>query len=126
MVQQLMRWSLFNSEQMTVTDKKICASKLLDLGFTLITGLLFGSFLRRALFRIEMPFFDMAFERGLFSSRWLKSVAAYSVAGLLVYNAITPIMKEEYLVDLAFEYKYNFNKNIRAPEVEPLLDELCR
>ena len=61
MVNQLMRWSLFNSEQMTVTDRKICASKILDLGFTLLTGLIMGSFMRRALFRIEMPFFDMAF-----------------------------------------------------------------
>ena len=89
-----MRWSLLNSEQMTVTDKKICASKIFDLGFTLLTGLVMGSFMRRALFRIEMPFFDMAFERGLVNSRWLKSMAAYSVASVVIYNAMTPIMKE--------------------------------
>lgn len=94
LVHQLMRWSLFNSEQMTITDRKICASKIFDMGFTLLTGLVLGSFMRRTLFRIEMPFFDMAFERGVFNSRWLKSVAAYSLAGVLIYKSMTPIMKE--------------------------------
>jgi hypothetical protein len=47
-----MYWSIFNSEKMTVTDKKICVSKIIDLGLTLLGGLIFGSFLRRALFRI--------------------------------------------------------------------------
>lgn len=56
-----MRWAPFNRSKMTVTDHKICMSKIFDVGFSLITGLLLGSFLRRALFRIEMPFFDMTF-----------------------------------------------------------------
>ena len=94
LVQQLMRWSLFNSQQMTITDRKICASKIFDLGFTLFTGLVMGSFMRRALFRIEMPFFDMAFERRTFNSRWIKSVGAYSLAGVLIYKSMKPIMKE--------------------------------
>ena len=94
MVSQLMRWSLFNGSKMTVTDKKICMSKIFDLGFSLMTGLLLGSFLRKALFRIEMPFFDMAFEKSLFNSRWIKSATAYSIAGIFIYSSLTPIMKE--------------------------------
>ena len=35
-------------------------------------------------------------------------------------------MKEEYLVDLALEYKYNFvKKNLPDSEVEVILDRLC-
>jgi hypothetical protein len=55
-----MYWSVFNSDKMTVTDKKICVSKMIDFGLTLIGGLICGSFLRRALFRIELPFFELA------------------------------------------------------------------
>ena len=89
-----MRWSLFNRSKMTITDQKICMSKWVDLGLSLFTGLLLGSFLRRALFRIEMPFFDMAFEKSLFNSRWIKSVSAYSIAGIFIYSSLKPILKE--------------------------------
>lgn len=52
MVLQLMRWAPFNPDSMTVTDRKICLSKVFDFGFTLFTGLVMGGFMRRALFRI--------------------------------------------------------------------------
>lgn len=96
-----MYWSLFNSDKMTVTDKKICVSKIIDLGLTLMGGLICGSFLRRALFRIELPFFELALEGSAFSSRWIKSVLAYSTATLITYQSLSGILKEEYLVDLA-------------------------
>ena len=59
-----------------------------------MTGLVLGSFLRKALFRIEMPFFDLAFQSSLFNSRWIKSAAAYSIAGAYLYNILSPILKE--------------------------------
>jgi hypothetical protein len=101
LVYQLMQWSILNGSSMTVTDRKICHSKIFDFGFTLLTGLLMGSLLRRALFRIDMPFFDLAFQNSLFRPRWLKSMAAYSLSGVFIYNGLGRVMKEEYLVDLA-------------------------
>lgn len=86
---------------MTVTDKKICVSKMIDFGLTLVGGLICGSFLRRALFRIELPFFELALEGSAFSSRWIKSVIAYTTASVIAYQALSGILKEEYLVDLA-------------------------
>jgi hypothetical protein len=50
---------------------------------------------------------------------------AYSVAGLMTYSSASTILKEEYLVDLAFEYRYNFNKNLECKECDGLLNELC-
>lgn len=72
-----------------------------------------------------MPFFDIAFEKSLFKPRWIKSMAAYSVAGVIIYNSLGSIMKEEYLVDLAFEYKYNFNKGLTCQQSDLLLNKLC-
>lgn len=126
LVSQLMRWSLFNSQQMTVTDKKICYSKMIDFVFTFAAGLFMGSFMRRALFRIELPFFEMAFENSLFKPRWIKSMFAYSVATAITYNSLKVIMKEEYLVDLALEYRYNFNKSLTCREVDEVLNKLCQ
>ena len=97
---------------MTITDRNICYSKIMDFCVVLGTGAIMGSFLRRTLFRIEVPFFDMAFEKSIFKPRWLKSMSAYSFATIVTYNSIKKIMKEEYLLDLALEYKYNFNKSI--------------
>ena len=53
-------------------------------------------------------------------------MAAYTFTGIITYNAIQTIFKEEYLVDLALEYKYNFNKTLKCPQVDPLLDPLCQ
>lgn len=52
LIYKLIWWALFNSDKMTKTDKNICYSKAIDFGLTLLTGLFFGSFLRRILFRI--------------------------------------------------------------------------
>lgn len=102
LVNKLMWWSLFNSDKMTSTDKRICYSKLVDYAFTLATGILCASFTRRILFRIEFPFFQMALQDSLFSARWVKSAIAYSFASFGTYHAVNKIMKEDYLVDLAF------------------------
>lgn len=110
---------------MTATDRNQCLSKVADFTLTLAVGLLCGSFLRRILFRIEFPFMEMALQRSPFSSRWLKSLFAYSVATTATYNAVSRIMREEYLVDLAFEYRYNFEKGLTCKECDPLLNALC-
>ena len=53
-------------------------------------------------------------------------MAAYTAAALITYNTVGAVMKEEYLVDLALEYKYNFvKKNLPDSEVEVILDRLC-
>lgn len=67
----------------------------------------------------------MALQRSIFSSRWLKSIAAYSAAGVVTYHAVDRIMHEEYLVDLAFEYRYNFDRTLTCKECDPLLNGLC-
>jgi hypothetical protein len=121
-----MWWGLFNQDKMTKTDKNVCFSKMIDFGLTLATGLFFGSFLRRILFRIEFPFLEMALERSVFSPRWVKSLASYSIAGVTTYTAVGRIMREEYLVDLAFEYRYNFKKNLTCQECDELLNKLCQ
>jgi hypothetical protein len=68
---------------------------------------------------------EMALQSSPFSSRWLKSLFAYSVATTATYKAVTRIMREEYLVDLAFEYRYNFEKGLTCKECDPLLNALC-
>lgn len=68
----------------------------------------------------------MAFENSIFRPRWIKSMAAYSTAALVTYNTVGGIMKEEYLVDLALEYKYNFNSSLTCSAADPLLNRLCR
>lgn len=94
LVYRFMWWGMFNKEQMTTTDKNICYSKIIDFGLTLATGLFFGSFFRRILFRIEFPFMEMALQRSIFSPRWVKTMFAYSIAGVTTYNAVSRIMKE--------------------------------
>ena len=101
LVNQLMRWSIFNSSKMTVTDKKICHSKMVDCGMTLLAGMLMGSFMRKTLFRVNLPFLEMILEKSLFKPRWVKSVFAYSIASVATYMSLGGILKEEYLVDLA-------------------------
>ena len=125
LVYRLMWWGMVRGGQMTTTDRNQCLSKVADFALTLATGLFCGSFLRRILFRIEFPFLEMALQRSAFSSRWLKSLFAYSTAGVMTYQAVSRIMKEEYLVDLAFEYRYNFERGLTCRECDPLLDKLC-
>jgi hypothetical protein len=110
---------------MTATDRNLSLSKVADFALTLATGLFCGSFLRRILFRIEFPFLEMALHKSAFSPRWLKSVAAYSAAGVITYQAVSRIMKEEYLVDLALEYRYNFDRSLTCKECDLLLSKLC-
>lgn len=107
-----MWWGVFNGGKMTATDKNQVLSKVADFTLTLLAGMVSGSFLRKLLFRIEFPFLEMALQRSPFSSRWIKSVFAYSAASVVTYNAVSRIMKEEYLVDLAFEYRPNFDSKL--------------
>lgn len=109
---------------MTRTDRSICNSKMVDLGLTIVTSLFFASFFRKMLFRIEFPFFEMAFQDGIFSSRWIKSLLAYSTVGYISYHSVNKILKEEYLVDLALEYRYCFDKSLTCRECDNLLDIL--
>jgi hypothetical protein len=112
LVYRLMWWGVFNGGRMTATDKNQVLSKVADFTLTLLAGMVSGSFLRKLLFRIEFPFLEMALQRSPFSSRWIKSVFAYSTASVVTYKAVSRIMKEEYLVDLAFEYRPNFDSKL--------------
>ena len=85
---------MFNNQKMTNTDYKICLSKSIDIGATAIMGLLCAKFLRRALFRIELPFFEMGRQDSIFSARWIKTIAAYTFAGVISYYSVTKIVKE--------------------------------
>ncbi len=69
---------------------------------------------------------EMALQNSVFSPRWVKSMFAYSLAGIITYNAVNRVMKEEYLVDLAFEYRYNFNKALTCKECDSILNPLCQ
>lgn len=111
---------------MTKTDHKICRSKLIDLVMTIGAGLLAGKIMRRVLFRIEMPFLEMAMANSVFGLRWIKSVMAYTFAGVVTYHSSKKILQEEYLVDLALEYKYNFDKGLNCPGVDEVLLPLCQ
>lgn len=124
LVRSLILWAPFHSEQMTNTDHRICISKAIDAVFTIAAGFLMGSVGRRALFRIELPFFDMAFQRSVFQPRWIKAAAAYTFAAVATYNSFKGILKEEFLVDLALEYRPNFDKSLTCPEVDPIFDRL--
>jgi hypothetical protein len=112
LVRRFMWWSLFAGELMTRTDRKIAQSKIMDLGFTVLTGLFLARFARKALFRMQLPFFEMATRGGVFSARWIKSALAYSLTGAVTYKAANTILKEDYLVDLAFEYRPNFDTSL--------------
>lgn len=101
LVRSLILWAPLHPERMTNTDHRICLSKAIDVVLTAAAGLLMGSVARRALFRIELPFFDMAFQRSTFQPRWIKAAAAYSFASMATYRSLKGILKEEYLVDLA-------------------------
>ena len=120
-----MWWSVTHGEDMTKTDKKICQSKILDVILTVAAGLLAGKITRRVLFRIELPFFEMAMQNSVFGLRWIKSVLAYSFAGVITYYSSKKILHEEFLVDRAMEYKYNFDKTLSCPTVDRILTPLC-
>ncbi len=66
---------------------------MVDLAVTFLGGLLCGSFLRRALFRIEFPFLELALEGSTFSARWIKSMVAYTAAGVVTYISTTSSTK---------------------------------
>lgn len=122
---RLLWWGLRNQEKMTTTDSKIVRSKAADIGLTIITGLFGARFLRRVFFRIELPFLEMAFKNSSISLRWLQSFFAYSLSATATYQAVKTLIREEYLVDLALEYRYNFDKKLSCLECDGLLNELC-
>lgn len=66
---------------------------MVDFGLTVMTAVFFASFFRKILFRIEFPFFEMAFQDSVFSPRWIKSLFAYSTVGYISYHSVNKILK---------------------------------
>lgn len=90
---------------MTETDKKICRAKVFDTTALIFLSLLLARFSRKILFKIDSSQLDILLKNSAFSTRWIKTVLAYSVVGSLTYNYTKDALCETYLADLALEYR---------------------
>ena len=106
-------------------DWMICLSHILDGVGKLAFGLILAKVTRNFLFRNDFIGVESMMEAKGMNILFWKSLCAYTFASFLTYSFLKDSLSERYLVDLAYEYKYNFKNDLTSAKVDSLLNDLC-
>ena len=109
MTAKLLLWSMWNKQGMQERDWKVCMSKVIDIGFGLLTTLAMAKFSRMILFRTEFVIIEDFMENFAYDVRFWKAILAYSGSFYLGYTYLKSTLSEIHLFDLALEYQPHFS-----------------
>ena len=122
MVRKFLWWSLWNKDKMEKQDWMLCFSHTLDIIGFIGLGLFLAKVTKNFLFRTDFIGIEHVMQSKGFNIYFYKALFAYSTASIFTYCSLRNIVQERYMVDLAYEYKFNFQNDLSGSGIDEMIN----
>ena len=125
LVRRFLWWGLWNQEKMEINDWKIVTAKIINIVGLNCLAFFAGAIFRSFLFKHEFITIESLLETYSMNIKFWKSLVAYSSCLYLAYRESKATLDQRFLVDMAYEYKYNFRADLNGTGIDELINEMC-